>query len=57
MPRKQGQDVSQYGLFATPLEEMIASDNEVRVIKAFVDQLDVADLGFARVKRQGRSKQ
>ncbi|MTB51694.1 transposase [Lewinella sp. W8] len=56
MPRKQGQDVIQYGLFATPLEEMIASDNEVWVIKAFVDQLDLADLGFVQVKSQGRSR-
>ncbi len=56
MPRKQGQDVSQYGLFATPLEEMIASDNEVRVIKAFVDQLDLSDLGFVQVKSQGRGR-
>ena len=56
MPRKQGLDVCQYGLFATPLEEMIAVDAEVRVIKAFVDQLNLSDLGFVQVKSQGRSR-
>lgn len=30
-----------FGLFATPLEAMIAADAEVRVITAFVDQLDL----------------
>ncbi|MEO0875525.1 MAG: hypothetical protein AAFY48_13050 [Bacteroidota bacterium] len=56
MPKKQGQDTTQFGLFATPLEAMIASDNEVRVIKAFVEQLDLDILGFARVHSQGRSR-
>lgn len=46
MPRKTGQSRLQYGLFATPLEEMIAEDNMVRVVDAFADSLDLAALGF-----------
>ena len=46
MPRKTGQSRLQYGLFATPLEEMIAPDNMVRVVDAFVDSLDLVKLGF-----------
>lgn len=46
MPRKTGQSRLQYGLFAVPLEEMIAEDNMVRVIDAFVDSLDLGKLGF-----------
>ncbi|MEL6667502.1 MAG: IS1182 family transposase [Bacteroidota bacterium] len=56
MPKKQGQDTTQFGLFATPLEAMIASDNEVRVIAAFVDGLDLDELGFVQVHSQGRSR-
>ena len=46
MPRKTGQSRIQYGLFATPLEEMIAPDSMVRVIDAFVDAIDLAEMGF-----------
>lgn len=46
MPRKTGQSRIQYGLFATPLEDLIAPDNMVRVIDAFVDKLDLAEMGF-----------
>ena len=46
MPRKTGHSRLQYGLFATPLEEMIAPDNMVRVIDAFGDSLDLGKLGF-----------
>jgi transposase len=46
MPRKTGHSRLQYGLFATPLEEMIAPDNMVRVIDAFADSLDLGKLGF-----------
>jgi len=32
---------------------MIAADAEVRVIAAFVDQLDLSALGFKRINSQG----
>ena len=37
MARKHRSDRHQYGLFATPLEELISEDNPVRVVDAFVD--------------------
>lgn len=46
MPRKTGQSRLQYGLFATPLEDLVAEDNMTRVIDAFVDSLDLGKLGF-----------
>lgn len=46
MPRKTGQSRIQYGLFATPLEDLIAPDNMVRVIDAFVDTINLAEMGF-----------
>lgn len=49
MPIKTGRDPSQFGLFATPLEAMIAADAEVRVIAAFVNQLDLDELGFNKI--------
>ena len=55
MPRKTGRDHTQYGLFATPLAAMIPPDAEVRVIAAFVDQLDLPTLGFKRVNKRGAS--
>lgn len=54
MPRKPGHSRLQYGLFATPLEDMIAPDNPVRVIDAFVDSLDLEALGFRAVRAQVR---
>lgn len=52
MPIKTGRDPAQFGLFATPLEAMIADTAEVRVIAAFVDQLDLDDLGFNKINTQ-----
>ena len=49
MARKTRESRLQYGLFATPLEEMIAPDNTVRVIDAFVDAMDLASFGFKAV--------
>lgn len=54
MPRKTGHSRLQYGLFATPLEDMISPDNPVRVIDAFVDSLDLEALGFRSVRAQAR---
>jgi hypothetical protein len=46
MAHRTGQNRQQFGLFVTPLDEMIAPDNLVRVIDAFVDAIDLAQLGF-----------
>lgn len=50
MARRTGQSRLQHGLFATPLEDMIAEDNPVRVIDAFVDALDLQKAGFRAVE-------
>lgn len=55
MPRKIGHDPTQIGLFAVPLEAKISADAEVRVIAAFVDQLDLVKLGFKQIKSTGAS--
>lgn len=54
MAHRTGQNRQQFGLFATPLDEMIAPDNLVRVIDAFVDAIDLGQLGFVRVKAHKR---
>ena len=45
----QGQDRTQCTLLPELLDEYIAADNPVRVIDVFVDQLDLAHLGFAGI--------
>ena len=55
MPKKRGLDPTQIGLFATPLEAMIPADAEVRVVRAFVDQLDLRKLGFKPIRADGAS--
>jgi transposase len=45
----EGQDRGQSTLFPECLEDWIDADNPVRVIDAFVDRLDLADLGFVGV--------
>ena len=42
----EGEDRSQSTLFPERLDDYIAQDNPVRVIDAFVDALDLAELGF-----------
>ena len=54
MSHRIGQNRLQFGLFATPLDEMIAQDNMVRVIDAFVDAIDLDKLGFIHVKARKR---
>ena len=46
----EGEDRSQSTLFPERLEDYIAEDNAVRVIDAFVEQLDLEDLGFNRAQ-------
>jgi transposase len=52
----EGVDRDQSTLFPECLEDWIGADNGVRVIDVFVDELDLFDLGFARVapKQTGR---
>jgi transposase len=45
----EGQDRGQITLFPDCLEDWIGEDNPVRVIDAFVEELDLADLGFGGV--------
>ena len=52
----EGEDRNQSTLFPECLDDYIAEDNPVRVIDAFVDELDLGQLGFAGVepKETGR---
>lgn len=54
MRHRTGQNRQQFGLFATPLDEMIAPDNMVRVVDAFVDAIDLEKLGFVHVRAHTR---
>jgi transposase len=45
----EGQDRGQITLFPDCLEDWIGEDNPVRVIDVFVEELDLADLGFGGV--------
>ena len=46
----EGEDRSQSSLFPERLDDYIAEDNPVRVIEAFLDELDLLKLGFAGVE-------
>jgi len=46
----QGEGRKQGRLFPVCLEELIPDDHVCRVIDAFVDRLDMADLGFERAE-------
>jgi transposase len=46
----EGADRSQRTLFPECLEDWIVEDNPVRVIDAFVDELDLSELGFSGVE-------
>ena len=49
MSHKQGQSRHQATLFPEALDDLIPGEHPVRVVDAFVDSLDLAALGFARV--------
>ena len=49
MAHRTGKNRLQFGLFTTPLDDMIAMDNIVRVVDAFVDAIDLDKLGFTHV--------
>jgi len=46
----EGQDRRQAAFLPECLDDYVASDNPVRVIDAFVDELDLAALGFERAQ-------
>ena len=46
----EGIDRSQHSLFPAVLDDYVAEDNPVRAIEAFVDGLDLGQLGFTRVE-------
>ena len=52
----QGQNRDQATLFPERLDDLIAEDNAVRVIDAFVDSLDLRALGFARIQVQATGR-
>lgn len=51
-----GEDRSQSTLLPASLEDYVTEDNPVRVVDAFVDNLDLADLGFAGVIAQATGR-
>ena len=50
MAHVTGQSRYQSTLFPEVLDEVIGPDDPVRVIDAFVDRLDLAQLGFTKVE-------
>ena len=46
----EGADRGQSTLFPEALEDWIGEDNPVRVIDVFVDELDLAELGFSGIE-------
>ena len=46
----EGADRDQASFLPARLEDYVSPDNAVRVIDAFVDELDLTDLGFARAQ-------
>ena len=51
-----GQDRSQSTLFPERLEDYIADDNTVRVVGAYVDELDLRAMGFERVQSKATGR-
>ena len=48
----EGVDRGQATLFPDRLDDFVDADNPVRVVDAFVDALDLHELGFARARRR-----
>jgi transposase len=51
-----GADRMQGTMFPAQLDDYVAEDNPVRVIDFFVDQLDLAKLGFGGVNPKGTGR-
>lgn len=56
MAHVSGQSRCQATLYPECLDEVIAPDSSVRVIDAFVDSLDLAELGFSRVEAEATGR-
>jgi transposase len=52
----EGADRGQVALFPDCLEDWIGEDNPVRVIDVFVDELDLAELGFGGVEPEATGR-
>src|SRR6056300_442975 len=50
----QGENRTQLTLYSTCLDDMVPSDNTVRLIDLFVDALNLEDMGFESLSSQGR---
>ena len=46
----EGEERSQSVLFPESLDEWVTDDNPVRVVDAFVDELEFGELGFGRAE-------
>ena len=51
-----GADRSQTTLFPDRLDDWICEDNPVRVVDAFVDALDLGELGFEGIKPEATGR-
>ncbi len=56
MAHIQGTDRDQLLLLPDVIDDYVGADNPVRFIDAFVDQLDLAAAGFARVTPEARGR-
>lgn len=52
----EGESRTQSTLFPARIEEYISEDNPVRVIDAFVEELDLVDLGFSSARPQATGR-
>ena len=56
MAHVTGQSRYQIELVAPALDDLVGSDHPVRVIDAFVETLDLRDLGFSRVDAEATGR-
>lgn len=56
MGHKHGESREQVTLFPTMLDELVAADALVRVIDAWVESLDMQDLGFQKAQAKGMGR-
>src|SRR5919109_2596602 len=56
MAHVSGQSRLQMTLFPETLDDFVADDHLVRVIDAFVDSLDLAELGFTKVEAEATGR-
>jgi transposase len=50
MPYKTGENRHQLTMFPEFIDDYISEENEVRVIEAFVETLDLKEIGFIRAE-------